>query len=95
MSKIELSDIIVNLRKELLEAQKKGADEDLKFTVEDIEVELQVTTSKKGDSGIKFWVVNMGGEIASSAIHKIKLKLKPDDDGKELKISDQVDSKPK
>lgn len=95
MNEIELSEVIVNLRKELLKAQVKGANEGLKFKVEDIEVELQIATSKKGESDVKFWVVNFGGEIASSATHKIKLKLKPEDNGEEFKLGDQLETKPK
>ena len=81
MSGIELSQMIVDLRRELQQAQQLGAAEDLKFRVGDIDIELQVTTTKEAGAktGVKFWVCEAGaeGKMASQAIHKLRLKLTP------------------
>ncbi|MCP4702439.1 MAG: hypothetical protein GY862_37105 [Gammaproteobacteria bacterium] len=100
MEKLQLSDMLVALRRELLDAQCKAANENLKFSVEELEVEVQYTTSTEGvvKGGVRFWVYNAeaGGKIASQTVHKLKLKMKPElSDGDEvLKISDRT-SRPK
>lgn len=86
-NEITLSEMLAELRKELLNAQREGTGSDLKFQVEDIEVELQLATTKggKGGGGVKLCVFNATAEANASktATQKLKLKLKlapgPDD----------------
>lgn len=79
--KIALSETIVQLRRELLDAQRQGEREDLKFRIEEIEVELQVTATKEkaGTGSVKFWVVDaeLQGKLAHGAVQTLRLKLKP------------------
>ena len=81
MEKIALSELLVELRRELQEAQKAAAKEDLRFKVEDVELELQVGASaeSEGKAGAKFWVYNaeVKGAIAKEATHTVRLKLAP------------------
>ena len=58
MERTPLSQVLIQLRKDLLEAQKEGEGKDLRFLVQDAEVELQVvaTTDTKGGAGVRFWV---------------------------------------
>jgi len=95
MARIELSDMIVGLRKELQEAQAKAEKEDLKFKVESIDVEAQVTVAKdskvKGGAKWKFWIFGeVGGEVetgvAREAVQTIRLKLTPEQSGKVVKV---------
>jgi hypothetical protein len=93
MENIELSEMLGQLRKELSIAQSEGARSDLKFQIEDIEIELQIGTTKggKGGGGIKFWVYNAEAEVNASQAktQKLKLKLKPvGRDEKLIKVSD-------
>ncbi|MCB1777223.1 MAG: hypothetical protein KDI50_07295 [Candidatus Competibacteraceae bacterium] len=87
---IELSEVVDQLRKELLTAQSKIRGSDLKFEVIDIEVELQVVTTKSGGGGVKF-VVEAAGSISKAQTQKLKFKLKPvgPDGKKEVLVSDQ------
>ncbi len=96
MAQIKLSDMIVGLRKELQEAQKKAAKEKMKFTVENIVVEAQVKVTvdaeAKGSAKWKFWVfseaaVEASGGIARESVQTIRLTLKPSDDGGDLKVA--------
>ena len=90
----ELADTIVSLRRELLEAQKRGEKEDLRFRVEEAEVEVQAAVTKEAGvrGGVKFWVYSAeaSGKLASQAVHKISLKLEPLTSGgkEDLLISD-------
>ena len=56
MDKIPLSEMLAQLRQELLQTQWEGEGSDLKFLIEDIEIELQVATTKEagGGGGVKF-----------------------------------------
>lgn len=80
-TRIRLSDLIDNLRKELIVAQWKGEGESIKFLVEEVELEVEVTAAKKtgGEVGLEFWVVNTKaeGEVSKETVQKLKLKLKP------------------
>lgn len=97
MENIELSEMIGQLRKELSAAQSQGVGSDLKFLIEDIEIELQIVTTKggKGGGGVKFWVYNAEAEVNASQAktQKLKLKLKPvvGPDKKPLDVGDEDD----
>ena len=81
MANIELSKMLGQLRKELLDTRWEGQDSDLKFLIEDIEIELQIATTQEGEggAGIKFWILNADAKInlAETKTQKLKLKLKP------------------
>lgn len=97
-NRIQLSDVIVELRRELRDAQIKGEGQDLKFRVEDIELELQVAREKEGSGEVetKWWVYNAkaAGKLAKQSVQKLKFKLIPETGkGEPLKVSD-IDKKP-
>ena len=94
MDNIELSEMLGQLRKELLQAQGEGQGSELKFMIEDIEIELHVATTKSGGSegGVKLSVVNFGAKVSASEVEtqKLKLKLKlVGPDGKSPQIAGQ------
>ena len=64
-----------------LRRQPNDPGQELYFTVEDVEVELQVAVTKGGEGGVtaKFWVLEVGGKGTHEAAttQTIKLKLKP------------------
>lgn len=80
-SRMSLADMIVKLRKDLRQAQKQAEREDLKFQVEEIELEVQVTTAQEGEAkmGVNFWVytAEAGGGVSREDSHTLRLKLKP------------------
>lgn len=88
--KIELAEAIGQLRAQLNQAIKKGKGEDLRFEVQDLELELQVVVTKeakasgKAEAGVKFWLLGagkaeVGGELSreTAELQKIRLKLRP------------------
>lgn len=91
MSKIRLSEMIRDLRLELMEAKEVGEGKALQFLVEDVEIELEVLASKKGGAGgaVDFWVytAELAGELTKTSKQKLKLRLKPLTEDGDLKIS--------
>ena len=85
MDKIRLSELLVELRRELVDAQQQATQEKLKFKIEDIELELRVGATKTGEvkGGVKFWVYNAEakGAISGEAMQTIRLKLTPVSEG--------------
>jgi hypothetical protein len=82
MQPLELSDMLVELRRELQIAQEKAKDKNLKFKLENLEIELAFTVSKDANAGgkVKFLAVEaeIGGQYTTQIVHKIKLKMHPE-----------------
>lgn len=77
--KVRLADYIRHLRRELSEAARAGEGEELRFGVEEIEVELEVATSQENsaEGGWDQWVVlKVGGTDNRTLTQKMRLKLK-------------------
>jgi hypothetical protein len=90
-----LADALESLRGQLKEAVERAQGQDLSFTCEVVEVQLQVVVSntRKGEAKVGLWsVVTVGGGVdhATSATHVVKLVLKPElaGTGEKLKMSD-------
>lgn len=97
-SRIPLSTLIAELRRELAEAQQQGQGQFPRLRVDEAEIEVQVviTRGNKDGMGVKFWVFNaeMKNEDSDAVTQKIKLKLKPSDVGdKEFDMA--AEQKPK
>lgn len=78
--RVRLADYIRQLRQELTTAVKEGEEEELRFAVEEIEVELNVTRGEQtsGEGGWNYLVVVKGGGSESETYsQKMRLKLKP------------------
>jgi Trypsin-co-occurring domain 2 len=94
MYQIELADMLVGLRKELVKAQVQASKEPLKFRLDDIEVELKMGITKKDavKGGLKFWVIDAGGEVSNEdqQLQTLRLKLTPITvGGEDTLVSDQ------
>jgi|GEM_PF-1639187 len=83
---LELSDMIVGLREEIQKAQKNAMNQDLKFTIDSIEIEAQCTVSDETDlnGGVKwkFFIfteaeIKAGAKVSRKSVQTIKLKLTP------------------
>src|SRR5262245_26583448 len=76
---LSLSDMISALRRELEESQEDAADEKLRFGVSGIEVETQVQVSLDAGAkgGVRFWIIEAGGEVSrgKSTAQRVKLNL--------------------
>lgn len=93
MAEIALDTLIESLRRDLQEAERRAAREDLRFTVDKVEVELSVEVRSDADvsGGVKFYVFDFGSKLAegSSNVQKVTLTLTPARiDGEKLRIRD-------
>ena len=82
MTEIPLAKAIAELRSELQQAILAGAGEPLRFELDSIDLELQVTMSARGSAEAKvgFWSVLTAGtsaEYTRGSVHKLTLKLSP------------------
>jgi len=93
---IPLTDMVQTLRKELVRAQAHAKDEEIRFELEKVELELKVVVSRtgKGHGGVEFWVVSAGGEYEKKgeSSHTIKLTLNTKDSrsGNPIKLSSET-----
>lgn len=101
MKKVGLTRAIKALREELAEAITQGEGEDLKFTVDAIDLELAVACEVGGNGELSFQVLGMGGKLGGkaggTATHRVKLSLKiADRDGKPVnrQVSAPVSRRP-
>jgi hypothetical protein len=77
--------VISQLREELDTARRAGQDEDLRFELGPVELELTVAVDRQAgpDAKVRFWVIELGasGKVASNATQRIKLILDPRQSG--------------
>lgn len=86
---VGLAEMLAGLRDELKRSQELSTSSNIKFEVQNIDLELKVHVEKAteggGNLGVKFWVVNAGvsgkGTKKGSQTQTIKLSMKATDDG--------------
>ncbi|MDD9206388.1 hypothetical protein PU560_07890 [Georgenia sp. 10Sc9-8] len=92
-----MSEAIAGLRGELLRAWGASVESGLRFKPSPVELTLEVaiTSDKTAHAGVKWWLLEAGGEVTRglSATHTIKMTLDPvlfDDAGQpvEFLVSD-------
>jgi len=100
-SGIPLVETIEALRAQLTEAVAAGADQEIQFPVDGVELEFHVgvTRSIEGNAGIRFWVVELGANAsyAVESIHTVKVSLGAPVDaatGETIKIRRSMSEKP-
>jgi len=96
---IRLSDAIENLRAELARAHELGKDQDIKFNLANIELELEVVAENEtsGEAKVNWWIfgVVVSGKMKDAGTHKLKLNLQAvDKKGQPLRISRPVGERP-
>jgi hypothetical protein len=74
---IGLTELIHQVKRELLTAQSRRNDPVPLFAVDEIELELAVTVSREGEAGINIWVLNVGGGASREDAQTVRVKLKP------------------
>ena len=79
--RVELAQVISQLRQELSTTMREGEGEDLWFELGPVELELTVAVSKEAgpNAKMRFWVIELGaeGKVSSQATQRITLTLDP------------------
>ncbi len=96
---IPLSEMIHTLRRELQVSMAVSEDEDLRFEVPEVEVELKIAIARSRKLGgkVAFWVVEAGAGAEKSAaqVHTFRLRLRPVSRGRApVQVADLVDERP-
>ena len=99
---IGLADTIDHLRKELVEANKRGKGEDLRFHVDGVELELAIEITQEGGAGgkVSFKVLGVGVEggadasVTRARSNRMTIKLRPDDGTGGYSTTDGVKGRP-
>lgn len=80
---VGLAEAIAAVRAELTAAMAAGAGAPIRFTVEPVELDLnvEVHTGAKADGGVRIGVVSIGasGERSSTSTHRLTVRLQPVD----------------
>ncbi|MDR1808175.1 MAG: hypothetical protein LBR33_09735 [Propionibacteriaceae bacterium] len=79
--RVAIAEAIGALRRELEEAVAAAADQNLGFELQKVELELHAGFTKTGTAkaGVKWWVVELGGEgsVESATTQIVRLTLLP------------------
>jgi hypothetical protein len=96
---VDLSDAIAALRRDLAAAWREGRGKQVRFKFEPVDLTVQagVTRTGKGQAGVKWHILTLGGEKSKEATvtQTLHLRLSPvfyGDDGKRLSSGEQLAS---
>jgi hypothetical protein len=92
-SKIPLADLINAVRAQLETAALDARNQQLQFEVQDVQLEVDITTTgtREAGGGLQVWVLTLGakGSKANAATQKVTLKLGAlTQDGTKFRVSD-------
>lgn len=81
-SEIGLAELIQQVKQELLTTYPNSKNDTPIFSVDSVELELQVTVKKDGKGGVKVNVLSFGGGelsggVSRDDVQKVKVKLSP------------------
>jgi hypothetical protein len=74
---IGLTELIYQVKRELLTAESRQNDPVPLFAVDEIELELAFTVSREGQAGINIQVLNVGGGASREDAQTVRVTLKP------------------
>ena len=71
---IGIGEFIEQVKRELLFSRD---DTTPLLSIDQVELQLQVTTHKEGNAGIQIQVVQLGGKLSNDNVHTVKVTLTP------------------
>jgi hypothetical protein len=96
---IGLAEAIAVLRAELIEAQRAGEDEPIRFELGVVDIDLAVVARRDASlkAGVR-WVVTVGaqGSLSREESHRVTVRLQPRSvaTGDPIEVSDHADAVP-
>ncbi|MFE9634548.1 trypco2 family protein [Streptomyces sp. NPDC006463] len=90
---LDLADAVDLLRRQVVEAQRRGAGSAVRFEIDtiDVELELELSRTRGGVGELRFGVIGANGkaERSSRRTHRVSLTLKPRTrDGGDVEVRD-------
>jgi hypothetical protein len=74
---IGLAELIEKVKSELLSGEISPGSSAPLFSVDQVELELQVTLKREGKAGIKIYVIEVDGSDGRDDVQKVKVTLSP------------------
>ena len=74
---IGLTELIYQVKRELLSSESRQNDPVPLFAVDEIELEVAITVSREGQVGINIQVFSLGGGASRADAQTVRVKLKP------------------
>lgn len=74
---IGLTELIYQVKRELLSSESRQNDPVPLFVVDEIELEVAITVSREGQAGINIQVFSLGGGASRADAQTVRVKLKP------------------
>ena len=74
---IGLTELIYQVKRELLSSESRQNDPVPLFAVDEIELEVAITVSREGQAGINIQVFSLGGGGSREDAQTVRVKLKP------------------
>lgn len=74
---IGLTELIYQVKRELLSPESRRGDPVPLFAVEEIELEVTVSVSREGEAGINIQVLSLGGGVSREEAQTVRVTLKP------------------
>jgi hypothetical protein len=74
---IGLAEFINEIKRELLSLETEKQENVPLFSVDEVELELQVTVRKEGGGGLSIQVIQLGGQIGRHDVQRAKVTLTP------------------
>jgi len=74
---IGLAEFIYQVKRELMQTTGEATDPVPLLAVEEVELEIAVTVTKKMEAGLRIQVVELGGGGERNNVHTVRVKLSP------------------
>lgn len=74
---IGLTELIYQVKKELLSSESRRGDPVPLFAVEEIQLEVAVSVSREGEAGINIQVLSLGGGVSRADAQTVRVTLRP------------------
>jgi len=74
---IGLTELIYQVKRELLSPESRQGDPVPLFAVEEIQLEVAVSVSREGEAGINIQVLSLGGGVSWQDAQTVRVTLKP------------------
>ncbi len=74
---IGLTELIYQVKRELLSPESRRSDPVPLFAVEEIQLEIAVSVSREGEAGVNIQVLSLGGHLSQEHAQTVRVTLKP------------------